>query len=303
MSHENPRHFVSASQFSREELDQFLARSEVFKKVIASRDFTLPLKGKEFGVLFFEPSTRTRFSFESAIHRLGGNITGFADAEVSRAGVTWKESLSDTARIMNGYVDAIVFRHIEAGQLEQYLQHSTVPVINAGDGYGDESEHPTQGLLDIFTIHELFGKIDGLSILIMTFPTSRAMHSLLLYLSRFKDVLVTLCTEPGQYLPDVFAEKLRAHGLQINYAHSLDERLYDTDVLYMAGLEGAEVRPELTLTREKLMRAKPGMKILHCLPRGDELPFDIDDTPHAAYFQQAENGVPVRMAVLEYVFR
>lgn len=294
-----PKHVLSALDLCTSQVKEICERGIQLKKSLISKEpYAGSAEGSTIGVLFFEASTRTRLSFEKSAMRLKCDTIGFADVEVSRAGSSWGESLSDTARSINGYADAIVVRH-EA--VQEYAHYSSVPVINAGDGWGDLSEHPTQGLTDLVSLQSDFGTIDGLNVVLMTCPTSRSAHSLVLYLSNFKNVTITLAMEPGKRLPEKIEEVLNQSGIKYRYVTRLDGEIDQADVLYLAGLEGKDVPPDLVITHEKLASAQKHLKVYHCLPRGDELPYDVDDSPHASYFQQAANGVPARMALLEFL--
>ena len=262
------------------------------------------LKGKLIGSLFYEPSTRTRLSFEAAIKRLGGDVVGFADASTSS--VKKGESLSDTIAVISSYVDAIVLRHPQEGAAKLAAQLSDVPVINAGDG---ANQHPTQTLLDLFTIRECQGTLEGLNIaLVGDLKYGRTIHSLAKVSHHF-GMRLFLVSPDSLAMPDDVCQSLRGAGVQFSYHDAIEDVLDKADVVYMTRLQqervqGADVR-QLTdayhLTIDKLAHVKDNLRILHPLPRQDELSPAVDATPHAYYFQQAANGVYVREALLKMI--
>lgn len=231
------------------------------------------LQGKIVANCFFEPSTRTRLSFEAAAKRLGAEVIGFSDVESTSQAKG--ETLSDAIRVVSSYADVLVLRSKEAGAAQRAVEVSSCPVINAGDGV---NEHPTQALLDLYTIRECQGKIDGLHIMICgDIANGRTVHSLIEGLKHF-DCKVSLS-------PD-------GCGLE------------KADILYVTRLQkerGSVANSYVRITKERLKNAKPNLRILHPLPRVDEIAEDVDDTPYAYYFQQAKNGMHVRASILREV--
>lgn len=301
MLNKNDRpHLLSARDVTREELSDLMQRSRFFKRRLADGDLTRSLNGRIVATLFFQPSTRTRLSFESATRRLGGSCMGFADADVSKAGGEWRESMADTARVLNGYVDAVVIRHSEVGAVNLYAQESTVPVINGGDGRGPRAEHPTQAMIDLFSMDNEFGRVDGLKILIVGHVAQRCVHSLLLFLASFESVEIYLLTENGAQISEPETEELRSLGLNLRYVDHFDEVIERVDAIYAIGAKSpTEIDERLVLTPEVLRRSPRHARVYHPLPRGIELPSELDASRKAAYFEQVANGVPVRMAVLD----
>ena len=258
------------------------------------------LDGKILATCFFEPSTRTRLSFESAMQRLGGSCIGFADP--SATSHLKGETLSDTIRMVAGYSDAVVLRHPREGAAKLASEVSEVPIINGGDGAG---QHPTQTLLDLFTIKDEIGKLEGLKVgMLGDLRYGRTVHSLSQALNRFNTKFFFISPK-SLAMPEHVTDVLDSHW---STHENLKEVLGDLDVLYVTRIQ-KERFPDLEdykkvagaykINAELLKNAKSKMKILHPLPRVDEISTDVDETKHAAYFRQAFNGVPVRMALLE----
>ncbi len=253
--------------------------------------------------LFFEPSTRTRLSFEAAMLRLGGQVLGFADARVSSAAKG--ESLSDAARIVSAYCDIMVIRHPLAGSALVASRAASVPVINAGDG---PREHPTQTLTDLFAIKRFKGRLDGLTVgLCGDLKYGRTVHSLAPTLARLGSRVVCIAPDSLQMPERVLAEVEAISGQRPELTDDLAAALPSLDVLYMTRIqrerfdsqeEYERVRGVYILTRELLQRAPEDMIVLHPLPRVDEIAPDVDEDPRAKYFEQAAGGVPVRMALI-----
>lgn len=259
------------------------------------------LKGRLLANCFFEPSTRTRLSFEAAMHRLGGAVIGFADS--LSTSVQKGESLHDTIRVIGSYADIVVIRHSEAGAAEIASSATDKPVINAGDG---GNEHPTQTLVDLYTILQRRGTIDGLNIGIAgDLKHGRAVHSLCKALSEYK-VRLTFFSAPSLDLPKDLIALLKEKGIACKWAQSMEELVGAVDVLYMTRIQKerfapGELKNPCLLKRAHLRGAKGDLMILHPLPRVDEIDRSIDETKFAAYFEQAANGVPVRMALLAFL--
>ncbi len=300
LTRNKPYHLLSAHDLSREDLSDIGERSRYYRERVRTRAIPQMLVGRIVATLFFQPSTRTRLSFEAATQRLGGTCVGFSDPNVTKAGGEWRESMADTARVLNGYADAVVIRHNEVGAVDLYAQESAIPVINGGDGRGIRAEHPTQALIDLFSMEDDFGAIDGLKILIVGHVNQRCVHSLLIFLTKFLDVSVFLLTDDDEHLSDAEERELRSHGLTFQYVAALEDAIRRVDVIYVIGTKSpCEVAGKLVLRPEILQRSAPHVRIYHPLPRGIELPTEVDASRKAAYFRQVANGVPVRMAILE----
>jgi aspartate carbamoyltransferase catalytic subunit len=301
------RSLVSAEDMSREDMLWLLDRAQRYEGVAAGERVLprpLPLDGKILALLFFEPSTRTRLSFESAMQRLGGSVLGFADAKISSS--SKGETLADTVRVVAAYGDAIVLRHPQEGAARLAAETAGVPVLNAGDG---SNQHPTQTLLDLYTIRRATGRLDGLTVTFMgDLRYGRTVHSLATALLHF-DVRMQFVGPAGLRLPDDLRQPLLASGRVAVEATDLAE-IAHTDVLYVTRIQKERfpdpadyerVRHAYRIDREGVARFGPELKILHPLPRVTEVDPDLDAHPGALYFQQVRNGVTVRMALLEAV--
>ena len=261
------------------------------------------LKGKLLATAFFEPSTRTRFSFETAMHRLGGSVIGFSGAE--GVSLAKGENLADTIRMLDAYADIIVMRHYLEGAAKLAAGISVAPVINAGDG---SKHHPTQAMIDLYTIWRELGKIDGLSIgLVGDLRYGRAASSLIYGLTKFEPEKLFLVSptllEPKNEMKDF----LKNSGLKFSQSDNLDEAIEEVDVLYVTRIqkerfpdpaEYEKVKGSYQISPELLQRAKERTILLHPLPKVDEIDIRVDNTKFARYFKQATYGVPVRMALL-----
>lgn len=294
------KHLISISDLSTEELQLLLDTALKLKKQ-PREDL---LAGKLIGSCFFEPSTRTRLSFETAVQRLGGKVIGFADGANTSA--KKGETLADTARIISSYTDAIIQRHPKDGAARVSAEFSKVPVINAGDG---TNQHPSQTLLDLLTIYETQGTLQGLNIAMAgDLKYGRTVHSLAQALKRF-DCRFTFISPPSLAMPDYITEELDEAGCQWQVADNLETAAVWADILYMTRVqrerfdaeEFAKIQGKFNLNAAMLHGAKPNMRVLHPLPRVDEIHTDVDATPHAYYFEQATNGVYARMAILSLI--
>ncbi len=287
---------LSIEDLTKEQLELVMARAKSFA---AKREPDL-LKGFVLAACFFEPSTRTRLSFESAMHRLGGSVIGFSDA--STTSTKKGERLSDMIQGIGGFADIIVIRHPEVGSAHLAASLVDVPVINGGDGF---NQHPTQTLVDLYSIKECQGGIDGLHIAIAgDLKYGRTVHSLCQALSHYA-VRLYFISPAFLTLPEKICEQLQEHGITYSFHESLEEVIPSADILYMTRVqrerftsEPLEFENPCLLKLEHLAKAKENLRILHPLPRLEEVEMGIDSTPHAYYFQQMSHGVPVRMAIL-----
>ncbi|QEL57097.1 aspartate carbamoyltransferase [Chromobacterium paludis] len=294
------KHIISIPDFSREELELVVDTAGRLKQN-PRRDL---LQDKLVASCFFEPSTRTRLSFETAVQRLGGNIIGFADGGNTSA--KKGETLADSIKIISSYTDAVVMRHPKEGAARVASEFSAVPVINGGDG---SNQHPTQTLLDLFSIRETQGRLDGLTVAFAgDLKYGRTVHSLAQALSLFGARFYFVAPEVLA-MPDYICEELDEKGIQYTVAESLEDVIPEVDILYMTRVqrerfdeaEFKKIQGQYALRAEMLKTARPGMKVLHPLPRVDEIAVDVDATPHAYYFEQAKNGVYARQALLSLV--
>jgi aspartate carbamoyltransferase catalytic subunit len=290
------------SDLKVQDCDRILDAAEKLAPVAAGQRTMDAARGKVLATLFFEPSTRTRLSFESAMLRLGGSCISVADqgSTSSQKG----ETLSDTVRMVASYSDVIVIRHPREGAARLAARASRVPVINGGDGAG---QHPTQTLTDLYTIRKAKGNIkDNVVAIAGDLKYGRTVHSLALALAAYGAEMVFVAPESLQ-LPAEARASLAAHGAKARYASTLEEVIGETDVLYMTRIqkerfpdldEYRKVQGTFHVTNKLLADGKKGIIVMHPLPRVGEIDTSVDDTPAAKYFEQAANGVPVRMALL-----
>ncbi len=299
------QNLISIHDLSKGDIELILSRAAEMEKI--SKNGIEILKGKIMACLFFEPSTRTRLSFESAMLRLGGQVLGFADVSVSSAGGKG-ETLADTIRTVERYADVIVMRHPLDGSARFVAEFSSIPVINAGSG---AEEHPTQALLDLYSIKKMKGKIDGLSIsLCGDLKYGRTVHSLAMALSLYDNVHIKLAApSPLRMKPAIIDEISRA-GVDVVEVDSIDEGVRDVDVVYMTRIQKERfpdireydlLKDKFRLTLQTTLLMRPDAIILHPLPRVDELDPSVDSTPHAKYFDQVAAGVATRMAILDLI--
>lgn len=293
--------FLSIKDFPREEIETLLAEAADFK-----REKPGPLlQGKILANCFFEPSTRTQLSFATAMKRLGGEVIGFGgDSNLS----TQKgETLHDTIKVVGQYADVLVIRHPLEGAAKIAAEATNKPVINAGDG---ANEHPTQTLVDLFSIQECQGKIDGLNIVFAgDLLHGRTVHSLVYALQNY-DVRLFFVAPHELRLPDALCDRLRRSGIPFSFHAGLDEVIGQADILYMTRIQKERfstpvdmgwLGEKIAVNTGHLEKCKKNMRILHPLPRLFEIPQEIDSSPHSYYFTQAENGVYVRSALLQKV--
>ena len=285
------------------EIDRILDHARQFDQQKYDKN---ALYGKILATLFFEPSTRTRMSFESAMARLGG--TSLSVGSVEACSIAKGETLADTVRVVSGYADAIVIRHPKEGAARLAAEFATVPVINAGDGAG---QHPSQTLLDLYTIRQSM-PINNIDVaLIGDLRYGRTAHSLASALSLYDARLHTISPK-GLELPETLAAELRDKGMEIVEHENINEIIHDVDVLYVTRIQRErfpdsasyfDVSSSYRITPELLSEARSNLIILHPLPRLDEIDPRVDDLPYARYFEQSRNGVPIRMAMLTRVMQ
>ncbi len=296
------RHVLETQQFDREGLKKLFALASAMEN---HRDDSL--HGKILASLFYEPSTRTRFSFESAMFRLGGHVITAENANEMSSAVKG-ETLEDTIKVLNNYADAIVIRHPEIGTAERAAAVSKVPIINAGDGAG---QHPTQALLDLYTIEREFGKLDGVHVAIVgDLRYYRAARSLSYLLSKFENVTITGVSMPELTMNEELKAHLAEHKVTYRETESLAEAMKDADVIYQTRIQKERLSPEAyertkghyVIDRSLADSMKDGAIIIHPLPRVGEITPEVDESPHAVYFKQVGYGVAVRMAILKLLF-
>ncbi len=296
------RDLISIRDLSREEIERVLSTAKKMIPYAEGTKVTHPLEDQIVAMGFFEPSTRTRLSFESAVLRLGGGCITIADA--SATSMRKGETLHDTIRMLSGYSDAIVIRHPNEGAARLAAQVSDKPVINAGDGAG---QHPTQTLLDLATIAEAQGTLSGLRVVLLgDLKYGRTVHSLAHALALFGAEIV-LISPPTLGLPEEVAEHLDRMGARVQTEAQLHRAVREADVLYVTRIqrerfgdeaEYDKVAGSYRIDNTVLAGAKPRLIVMHPLPRTGEIAPEVDASPHAAYFRQAFLGVPVRMALL-----
>jgi aspartate carbamoyltransferase catalytic subunit len=295
------RSLVSIDDLSTDEIIRLLDMATEFEK----EPIQNLLEGKVISTLFFEPSTRTRLSFESAISRLGGKIIGFTDAASSS--VSKGESLNDTIRTVNNYCDLIVMRHPIEGSARYASEVATVPVVNAGDG---ANQHPTQTMLDLYSIRKTQGKLENLNIfLVGDLKYGRTVHSLLMAMARWNATFNFIAPEELK-MPDEYKIYLKNLGLKYYEHNDFTDIVSEADIIYMTRVQKErfsdpmdyeKVKNVYVLRNSMLKRTKPSMRILHPLPRVNEIHNDVDMNPKAYYFEQALNGVFTRQAILTFL--
>ncbi|MFI3246496.1 MAG: aspartate carbamoyltransferase [Ferrimonas sp.] len=295
------KHIISISDLTRNDMELIIATAQTIK--------TTPkpslLSGKVIASCFFEASTRTRLSFETAIQRLGGSVIGF-DSGGNTSLAQKGETLADSIAVIGSYADALVMRHPQDGAARLASMHTSIPVINGGDG---ANQHPTQTLLDLFSIYETQGTLDGLKIaLVGDLKYGRTVHSLTQALSLFNCEFIFVAPTPLQ-MPAYLCHELEQAGVRYQFCDDLEAVLPSLDVLYMTRVQKERFDPteyqhmkaKFVLRAEMLTQVKPNLRILHPLPRVDEIHTNVDSTPYAYYFQQAQNGVYARQALLALV--
>ncbi len=306
------RDILSLKNFERNEFFRVFEIAEELEPIARNRRNVDLLADKTLVTAFYQPSTRTRLAHEAAMHRLGGHVTGFSDAKMTRAGDFYQESIKDTVKMLEFYGDVIVMRHFQQGAPHEAAKWASIPVINGGDGWG---EHPTQILTDLYTVLREKGTIDGLRWVAVGDMRMRTMHSLGYALTQF-DCPITFVAPPGMEMPDNYKEDFEAMGLDFGFADHVGDVIGDADVI----LVEPTIQPDYTKSRDerkgevpttpanyKITRdllknkAKSDAILLHSLPRMDEIPPDVDITRWSRYWQEAFNGVVMRMALLALI--
>ena len=306
------RDILSLKEFERNEFFHVFEVADEMEPIARSRQNDDLLADKTLVTAFYQPSTRTRLAHEAAMHRLGGHVTGFADAKMTRAGDFYQESIKDTVKMLEFYGDVIVMRHFQQGAPHEAAKWASIPIINGGDGWG---EHPTQILTDLYTVLTEKGTIDGLKWLAVGDMRMRTMHSLGYALSQF-DCPITFVAPPEMSLTKEFKAELKELSVNFKEAEHVEQAISDADVILVEPV----VQPDYTksrdersgevnltpanykITRELLgKKAKSDAILLHSLPRMDEVPTDVDITRWSRYWQEAFNGVVMPMALLALV--
>ena len=300
------KNIISIKDFERKDVDYILEEAAKLENVAKSKEVCEELKGKILGLMFFEPSTRTRMSFETAIKRLGGDGIGFETSGSSS--VSKGESIADTAKMFEGYCDALVIRHELEGVSKFISDIVDIPVINAGDGAG---QHPTQTLLDLYTIKKEIGKIDDLKIaLIGDLKYGRTVHSLSNALCLYNNVKIYLVSPPELKMPQEVLIDLNKTNVVYEEAETIESIIDNVDVLYVTRIQKerfGDIDDYLKIKgayiiNKKMLEGKDVI-VMHPLPRIDEIDTDVDDTEYNKYFTQAFNAVPVRMAILKTLIK
>jgi aspartate carbamoyltransferase catalytic subunit len=307
------RDILSLKEFERNEFFRVFEVAKALEPIAKSRRNSDLLKDKTLVTAFYQPSTPTRLAHEAAMHRLGGHVTGFSDAKMTRAGDFYQESIKDTVKMLEYYGDVIVMRHFQQGAPHEAARWASIPIINGGDGWG---EHPTQILTDLYTVLQEKGRLDGLKWLAVGDMRMRTMHSLGYALTQF-DCPITFVAPPEMNLKDEFKAELKQYSLNFREAEHVEQAIGEADVILVEPV----VQPDYTksrdersgqdvgltpanykITRELLeTRAKSDAILLHSLPRMDEIPAEVDITRWSRYWQEAFNGVVMRMALLALV--
>jgi aspartate carbamoyltransferase catalytic subunit len=305
------RDILSLKNFGREEFFRIFGVADQLLPFARDRRNTDLLKEKTLVTAFYQPSTRTRLAHEAAMHRLGGHVLGFSDVKNTRAGDFYQESIKDTVRMLEFYGDVLVMRHFQQGAPHEAAKWASIPVINAGDGWG---EHPTQVLTDLYTILNEKGTLDGLNFLLIGDMRMRTMHSISYAMTQF-DINAFYVSPPEMSLTEDFKKELVNLNLNFKEIEHVEQAIAEADVIYMEPV----VQPDYTkardergatvgmtpdnykVTRDLLRKAPQDSIVLHSLPRMDELSVEVDDTRHQRYWVEAFNGVVMRMALLALV--
>ncbi len=295
------RYLINPLDFSVEEIDKLLSLANDIEK--NPEKYKEACKGKKLATLFYEPSTRTRLSFEAAMLNLGGSVLGFSEATSSSA--SKGESVADTIRIVSCYADIVAMRHPKEGAALVAANNSSIPVINAGDG---GHQHPTQTLTDLLTIKSLKGRLNNITIgLCGDLKFGRTVHSLINALLRYDNVKFVLISPPELKVPKYIIERIEAAGAEYKEVTKLEDVIGELDLLYMTRVQKERffneedyirLKDSFVLDKKKMKMAKEDMLVLHPLPRVNEISVEVDKDPRAVYFKQAQYGVYVRMALI-----
>lgn len=298
----NNKSLISITDLTKDEYLKIMDLARFYEKNTTQR----LLKGKVIATLFFEPSTRTRLSFETAINRLGGKIIGFSDS--SSSSVSKGETLHDTIRMVSNYADMIIMRHPLEGSARYAAEISDVPVINAGDG---ANQHPTQTLLDMYSIQKTQGRLDDINLFMVgDLKYGRTVHSLLMAMSQFDNPIFNFVAPPELAMPNEYKSFLTNNGIRYFEHLEFNEIINQADIIYMTRVqrerfidpvEYEKVKNVYILKNEMLANTKPNVRILHPLPRVNEIDTDVDSNEKAYYFEQARNGVYTRMAIISHL--
>lgn len=307
------RDILSLKDFERQEFFHVFEVARKMEDIARERKNIDLCKDKTLVTAFYQPSTRTRLAHEAAMHRLGGHVTGFADAKMTRAGDWYQESIKDTVKMLEFYGDVIVMRHFQQGAPHEAAKWASIPIINGGDGWG---EHPTQILTDLYTVLREKGRLDGLKWLAVGDMRMRTMHSLGYALTQF-DCPITFVSPPEMSLTEEFKAELKSYSLNFREVEHVEQAIAEADVILVepvvqpdytkarderAGKDVGMTPSNYKITRELLTtKAKSDAILLHSLPRMDEIPTDVDITRWSRYWQEAYNGVVMRMALIALV--
>jgi len=299
------KHILRTDLLSDAELELILSTASRFENALQTGRRLTNMDGQILATLFFEPSTRTRLSFEAAMHRLGGQVVTMADPQSSSTAKG--ESLADSVRTVEQYADVIVIRHPRKGSAQEAADAVQVPVINAGDGTG---QHPTQALLDVYTIRKEKGSLQGLTVALCgDLKNGRTVHSLTYLLARF-GIRLLFVSPPGLEMPAELTADLKKMGVDVTEGNDLAAAMRESDLVYVTRIqrerfadpaEYDRLKGSYVLDMEMIRQAKPGITVMHPLPRVDEIAGEVDAYQGAAYFRQVANGVPIRMALLALV--
>lgn len=305
MQHE---HIIGAKQFDRKTLEEIFQVATEMEAIVRDGGCNR-YQNKVMTTLFFEPSTRTRLSFESAMSRLGGKVIGTENAAMFSSTIKG-ETLEDTIKVVSAYSDVIVMRHTEIGAAQKAAKVATVPIINAGDGAG---EHPTQALLDLYTIQKEIGRIDDIHIVMIgDLAYGRTVHSLSYLLANFKNIRISFTAPENVQIPSYVKNFLDEKGVSYEEQHDLTQVVPTADVLYQTRIqkerftsltEYDKARGKYIINDSVLSLMKEKSIIMHPLPRAGEIAEEVDNDPRAAYFRQAQNGLYIRMALLDLCFK
>ena len=305
-----PSHFISMHDVNREQIiDLFLSARLLASSDVAEMQNVL--QTKMLGIMFFQPSTRTRLSFEAAVYKLGGNVSGFSDAKVTRSGDFYQESLADAVQVVSQFSDCIVIRHYDSNEIKQVTDLSSVPLINAGNG---ENEHPTQALSDLWTIYKTFDmSIDGIRVGLAGDSECRVMRSFIIGLAKFRIKKITFLLPPNKNISGKTLLFLEKKNIPWQTVSDIEDLLSESDVINMIPFylsdfsissnsdyrKPKRIKENYRLCKRKILKVGKHIPILHCGPRGMEIDTDIDTLPEMLYFDQIKDAVFMRMALIK----